>query len=319
MGMNGVGGGNKGGGTVSGSGKGSFGGGVGGAKCSTKTTNNNATKTTTAVKSCGIAGFKSIQGIDTSKFSADKLSKALDAKTSTPSAKAVANMEKTAKTAAATGYKSVSLDKFLDPKKASNAPAAVVIGNAEGNRTPKGGTTPNYKTHTDPGDKKRNMGSFSYNPRGSGKVAKTPQKADTIYLKELNKLKTNYKNKVTAAGLDPYNSLLASTYFDAATQSPRAANKMLNQIDHIKKNGITPDTMKQWRFRGYVDMTTGQRWGYSTTDKTGKTKTTYAGSGFDKGKMSETQIQIKIRQDQLRRADAITNALDAQGFSLNTP
>ncbi len=73
-----------GGGSVSGSGKGSFGGGVGGAKCSTKTTDNNATKTTTVVKSCGIEGFKGKLGIDASKYNAAKLSDKLNSKVEAP-------------------------------------------------------------------------------------------------------------------------------------------------------------------------------------------------------------------------------------------
>jgi hypothetical protein len=119
MGMNGVsGGGNKnsGGGGVSG---GSKNGGVGGAKggkCTTTVTNNSATKTTTSVKSCGIAGFKSIQGIDTSKFSADKLSRSLDAKTKT----AATNQAKSVKNATAlSNAKLAQQIKQLNPKGAN--------------------------------------------------------------------------------------------------------------------------------------------------------------------------------------------------------
>jgi hypothetical protein len=89
MGVGGVsGGGNKssGGGGVSG---GSKNGGIGGAKsgnCKTTVTSNSATKTTTATKSCGVSGFHSKQSIDTTKFTADKLSKALDAKNKTVTA-----------------------------------------------------------------------------------------------------------------------------------------------------------------------------------------------------------------------------------------
>lgn len=326
-----------GGGNVSGGGKTSFGGGVGGAKCNTTATKNDAAKTTTLTKSCGIEGFKSKQGIDAGKFSADKLNNKLVSnkaeKVSLPSPKTPVTPVKATvtpspvKVAPNSAYKPVNLDSFLDPKKGSNAVAAIVVGNAEGNRTPTGGFTKNYNKHTDPGDKKTNLGSFSYNPRGSGKVAKTPQEADRIYLGELKNRKNNYEKKVKAAGIDPNNSLLASTYFDAATQAPRAANKMLNQIDYVKKNGITTDTMKEWRVRGYVDVNTGQRWTYPVkdsngnpvVDKNGNPKIVYAGSGFAKAGMSEADIQAKISNDQKRRADAIIQALDAQGLNLNTP
>jgi LysM repeat protein len=214
-------------------------------------------------------------------------------------------------------YKAINLDDFLDKNKGSNALAAIVIGNAEGNRTPKGGYTESYKGHTDPGDKKHNLGSFSYNPRGSGQVAKTPEEADRIYLGVLASRRAGYEKAVKAAGLDPDNSLLASTYFDAANQSPRAGEKMLAQLDYVKKNGITPETMKEWRFRGYVNHETGQRWAYQGKDG----KTQLAGGGFNtvfksrNGRMpNETELQQTIRSDQSRRLNAIVGALDAQGY-----
>jgi hypothetical protein len=77
MGLNGVG---------SGGNKGNIGGGnasVGAknnANCSTSVKNNNATKTTTAVKSCGVQAVHTKTGIDAGKNIKDKLSKALDAK-----------------------------------------------------------------------------------------------------------------------------------------------------------------------------------------------------------------------------------------------
>lgn len=221
-----------------------------------------------------------------------------------------------------TNYKPINLDDFLDKNKGSNALAAIVIGNAEGNRTPKGGYTKSYKGHTDPGDKKHNLGSFSYNPRGSGQVAKTPEEADKIYLGVLASRRTGYEKAVRSAGLDPNNSLLASTYFDASNQSPRAGEKMLAQLDYIKKNGITPETMKEWRFRGYVNHETGQRWAYQGKDG----KTQRAGGGFNtvfksrNGRMpSEAELQQTIRNDQNRRLNAIVSALDSQGYkSANT-
>lgn len=83
MGVGGVsGGGNNhsGGGSVSGSGKGNSASSTKSGNCSTSVSNNSATKTTTATKSCGIGGFHSKQSIDAGKYTADKLSKSLDAK-----------------------------------------------------------------------------------------------------------------------------------------------------------------------------------------------------------------------------------------------
>ncbi len=77
MAVSGVGGG---GGSVSGSGKGNSAGSTKSGNCSTSVNNDGKTKTTTATKSCGIGGFHSKTGIDTSKYAADKLSKTLDDK-----------------------------------------------------------------------------------------------------------------------------------------------------------------------------------------------------------------------------------------------
>ena len=81
MGLNGVGGGNKGnsGGGISG-GKGNSVGAKGNVNCSTSVKNNSATKTTTVTKSCGVQAVHTKTGIDTSKNLKDKLSKTLDAK-----------------------------------------------------------------------------------------------------------------------------------------------------------------------------------------------------------------------------------------------
>jgi hypothetical protein len=82
MGMNGVGG----GGSVSGGKGNSSVGAKSNASCKTTVTNDKSTKTTTAVKSCGISGFHGTKGIDTTKYAADKLSKTLDAKNKKTSA-----------------------------------------------------------------------------------------------------------------------------------------------------------------------------------------------------------------------------------------
>lgn len=42
------------------------------------------------------------------------------------------------------------------------------------------------------------------------------------------------------AGLDPNNSLLASSYYDLYTQSPRSAGRFLNQLSRLRRAGVTP-------------------------------------------------------------------------------
>ncbi len=44
-------------------------------------------------------------------------------------------------TARPSGFRSVNLDDFLSVNQGSNAPIAIIVGNAEGTRTPSGGKT----------------------------------------------------------------------------------------------------------------------------------------------------------------------------------
>jgi murein DD-endopeptidase MepM/ murein hydrolase activator NlpD len=218
------------------------------------------------------------------------------------------------------GFRSVNLDDFLSVNRGSNAPIAIIVGNAEGTRTPSGGKTRLYAGHSDPGDNKPNIGSFSYNAgRGLGN-ATTPEAADRVELGELNRVRGNYEAKVKAAGLDPSNSLLASTFFDEIVQSPRSANRLLRPdiLKYIKENGITPETMKEARFKSWINPETGNL--YRTP------KGNYEAGGFRniaKNRLgisnpTEAQIQRVVRQDQNRRVGELVNALEKQGYSNGT-
>lgn len=95
---------------------------------------------------------------------------------------------------------------------------------------------------------------------------------------------------------------------------------MLAQLDYVKQSGITPETMKEWRFRGYVNHDTGQRWTYQGRD--GKIQS--AGGGFNTvfksrtGRMpNEAELQQTIRTDQNRRLNAIVEALDSRDYKVD--
>jgi murein DD-endopeptidase MepM/ murein hydrolase activator NlpD len=218
------------------------------------------------------------------------------------------------------GFRSVNLDDFLSVNKGSNAPIAIIVGNAEGTRTPSGGKTRLYNAHTDPGDSKPNIGSFSYNAgRGLGN-ATTPEAADRTELKELNRLRPGYESKVKAAGLDPNNSLLASTFFDESVQSPRSAQRLLRPdiLNYLKTNGISAETMKEARFRSWINPETGSLYKNA--------KGNYEAGGFRniaKNRLgvenpTEAQIQKVVRQDQNRRVSELVNALNKQGYGSGT-
>lgn len=199
----------------------------------------------------------------------------------------------------------INLKVFFDPSKGSKSPAAIIIGNAEGNRTPSGGFRDGYKGHIDPGNGKGNRGSFSYQ---HGTKSMTPEKADMAQLAKLSKLIPAYETAARKAGLDPNNATLATAYFDLFNQSESAAGRFINQIGYLKTAGISNQSVTDLRFRSFINPESGQRWTPGTA------------SGFQKianekyGKASEAQFQSVIRADQGRRQNAMVDAMKAQGF-----
>ncbi len=216
--------------------------------------------------------------------------------------------------------KQIDLDEFLSPEKGSRAGYAILIGNAEGNRLPNGGfVRPNYYGHRDPGDHKWNIGSFSYSNERGGQKANSPEDADRIQLRKLSKEKDVYVAAMKKAGLDPNNSLLATVYLDSFNQSEKAARLLLKpqNLEYIKKNGITIETMREWRFRGFVNKETGQRWRYESGGLAGGSgKIGLAGVARQRyGRpVTEEEIQKVIRQDQTRRVNALVKPMKSVGL-----
>ena len=202
------------------------------------------------------------------------------------------------------GQGRLNLDTFLDASRGSQSMAAIVIGNAEGTRTPSGGTTRAYGGHIDPGNAAANRGSFSLQNAG----AVTPNRADQIQLGRLAALRPGYEAAARAAGLDPNDATLATAYFDLHNQSPSAARRFLSQIGTLASTGVTPQSVADLRFHSFVDRTTGRRF-------------EGAGGGFaniarnNLGRApSEAEVQQVIRADQNRRTTAMHRAMTEQGL-----
>jgi len=185
------------------------------------------------------------------------------------------------------GYRNVDLTAFRQG--GSNSESAVIVGTSEGNRTPKGGFTASYGGHTDPGNAKHNRGSFSYQGRG----ATSPSKADEIWNRELGRVTPQYQRAAGRAGLDPNNALLASTFYDLHTQSPRAAQNFLNrELPRLAQDprGVTPEALVDARVNAYRDN-----------------RGRISASGFN-------HDANRLRADQARREQALVRALDARGY-----
>ncbi|AKQ69541.1 Membrane-bound lytic murein transglycosylase D precursor [Myxococcus hansupus] len=185
------------------------------------------------------------------------------------------------------GYRNIDLNAFRQG--GTNSESAIVIGTSEGNRTPNGGFTASYGGHTDPGNAKHNRGSFSY--QGTG--ANSPAEADALWNRELGRVTPQYQAAAQRAGLDPNNALLASTFYDLHTQSPRAAQNFINrELPRLAQDprGVTPEALVDARVNAFRNDAGELR-----------------AAGFDHN-------ETRLRADQTRRETALVRALDARGY-----
>lgn len=197
---------------------------------------------------------------------------------------------------------------FTDPALGSSAPAAIVIGAAEGTRRADGRTTAAYGGHTDPGNAAHNRGSFSYQG-----AATSPQDADRRQLENLRGQLPRYEAAAREAGLDPNQPRLAAAYLDLYNQSPSAAARFLDQLDTLRGRTIDAAAITDLRVHSYVNADTGERFRLANGN--------LAGGGFaniardQHGRApTEAEVQAVIRADQQRRTGAVEGALDAQGL-----
>jgi LysM repeat protein len=185
------------------------------------------------------------------------------------------------------GYRDIDLNAFRQG--GSNSESAIIVGTSEGNRTPTGGFRPSYGGHTDPGNAAHNRGSFSY--QGGG--ASTPRQADEIWNRELGRVTPAYERAARGAGLDPNNALLASTFYDLHTQSPRAAQNFINrELPRLAQDprGVTRESLIDARVNAF-------------RNDAGQVRA----AGFD-------HSESRLRADQTRREGALVRALDARGY-----
>ena len=75
------------------------------------------------------------------------------------------------------------------------------IGAAEGNLTANGTRNPNFYGHTDPGDDRHNIGTFSYSASRDGTNITDPEEADRHYLQVIKSRAVYFKQRVANAGI----------------------------------------------------------------------------------------------------------------------
>ena len=199
----------------------------------------------------------------------------------------------------------VNLDRFLDSSRGSQAPAAIIIGNAEGTRTPNGGTTRAYGGHIDPGNSAANRGSFSLQNAGN----RTPDQADRFQLDRLARQRPAYEAAARRAGLDPNNATLATAYFDLFNQSQTAARRFLNQIGTLSQTGISQQSVTQLRVNSFIDPSTGRRYPGAAGGFVNIARNNNGGR-----EPSTAQILQTVQNDQTRRQRAMATAMAQQGI-----
>ncbi len=203
----------------------------------------------------------------------------------------------------------INLGSFLDASRGSQAQAAIIIGNAEGTRTPTGGTTRAYGGHIDPGNSVANRGSFSLQNAGS----RTPVQADQFQLGRLAAQRPAYEAAARRAGLDPNNATLATAYFDLFNQSQTAAGRFLNQMGRLSQTGISQQSVTQLRVDSFINPTTGRRYPGAAGGFINIARKANGGR-----EPSTAQILQTVQNDQSRRQRSMATAMTQQGISGKT-
>jgi LysM repeat protein len=200
--------------------------------------------------------------------------------------------------------RATDLRAMFDPARGSAAVGAVVIGQAEGTRTPSGGFRDAYYGHTDPGNGVANSGSFSLQHA----AGMTPEQADARQLARLSRQIPAFETAARAAGLDPNNAALATAYLDLYNQSPTAAARFVDQLDYLNTNGVSADTLVDLRVRSFVNQETGERFRLPGGGQAGGGFVNIARQTLGR-EPTEREVQAVIRRDQDRRVSAMEAAL----------
>jgi hypothetical protein len=153
-------------------------------------------------------------------------------------------------------YDDIALDEFIAPDKSSDSLAAIIIGNAEGTRTPSGGLKEAYGHHNDPGNEKLNRGSFSL--QGASRL--TPREADRVQQERMAKVLPAYSAACKAAGLRPTDAIVLTTYFDLYNIKPALATKFATLMPELASRGVNRQNAIELRMMASQQLQSRQKW-----------------------------------------------------------
>ena len=135
----------------------------------------------------------------------------------------------------------------------ANSPGAIAIGLAEGTRTANGGYTRAYWGHRDPGNGKRNLGTFSYQHG-----APTPQQADALQLRRLMPHIQAFQTRARSRGMQ-LSLLEIVAGADLATQAPKAARHYVRHLQTFRNRGLNPmEAILEATTHSFINPATGR-------------------------------------------------------------
>lgn len=120
---------------------------------------------------------------------------------------------------------------------------SVAIGMAEGTRTLDGGKTPLWRSHTDPGNRKRNQGTFSNQIDGAN-----AEEADELQLERVRL----FANKLAAEN-PTLTELELVGGADLYNQAPKAAAVYLKELKKAQEKGLSDlEAIVEARTNSYI-------------------------------------------------------------------
>ena len=133
----------------------------------------------------------------------------------------------------------------------------VMIGVAEGTRTPSGGYTQAYYGHRDPGDGNYNRGTVS----GGRNSGASPGMVDVKWMGTLTNVQQRMRPQLMKMGLEPgtqgYNRVMFNI-MDLTVQSPAAAQDFAGKLFEMRESNWTIESIAKARADSYINPATGR-------------------------------------------------------------
>lgn len=134
----------------------------------------------------------------------------------------------------------------------------VMVGVAEGTRTPSGGYTKAYYGHSDSGDGNWNRGTVSGGRYSSNM---SPQMVDRKWMGTLTNVQQRMRGPLIVHGLQPgtqgYNRVMFNL-LDLSVQSPAAARDFAGKLIQMKNAGWTIESIAKARADSFINPQTGR-------------------------------------------------------------